>query len=381
MGTKKIIANILLLTTLFSLFFIWNADYVKPKPPSQLGANIITISDGLLDKIYWKRNNYPTENLYIQYLDKLNTSLLVLKNKYSTTDSRNIVIWYLMSWINNIKSDIWDNTLQEIINIFNDDYINVSTNNTQTPINNTSTPPKQESNISVDTTQINITQPPVSNVSTPPKQETNTKTIMLSWIPHKVEWYDLSKSEFEYDYNNSTLKSKSLWITYDLGNPTLDRWQIYTSVAEVEDFCRAKGKNFRLPKTHEVKKLFDVIGEISSIESIWKEHSYTITRDAPNIPPIHIPNFIPLDILPNLVSNDRALWYYRINLNQYWSSWIDTKYNTFLSSLKSKMMAKSDDNSYYLQKYLPAAVYYRPDIIQTPNLVNVSELTVVCVSE
>jgi hypothetical protein len=63
-------------------------------------SEIIKSANTILDSVYNKRTNktkYPTLESYIVYIDKVNDKLKVLKNTFISSDSRHILITYVIS--------------------------------------------------------------------------------------------------------------------------------------------------------------------------------------------------------------------------------------------------------------------------------------------
>jgi hypothetical protein len=52
----------------------------------------------ILDAVYNKKSNktkFPTDESYVAYLDKVNLALNNLKNNFSSTDTKYIIVTYL----------------------------------------------------------------------------------------------------------------------------------------------------------------------------------------------------------------------------------------------------------------------------------------------
>jgi hypothetical protein len=63
-----------------------------------LKSDIIKSANTILDSVYNKRTNktkFPTLESYIVYIDKVNDKLKILKNTFSTSDFRYVLISYL----------------------------------------------------------------------------------------------------------------------------------------------------------------------------------------------------------------------------------------------------------------------------------------------
>ncbi len=122
--TKYILAFVVLVWFLFTNFIV-TASYEKPTAPTWLSQSILNSANVILDSVYNKRTNttkYPTEESYIAYLDKVINALNNLKNNFSSSDTRYILVTYLSSWLTNIKYSVLndDNLLNSISNIIND---------------------------------------------------------------------------------------------------------------------------------------------------------------------------------------------------------------------------------------------------------------------
>jgi hypothetical protein len=148
--TKVLMIFIVLVLFLFTSFVV-TASYNKPTAPSWLSTEIISAVNNILDIVYNKKNNktkFPTDESYISYLDKVNVKLNELKNTFSSTDTRYMIVTYLSDWLTNIKSSVQNDTsfIDWLWNIVNDDtlmswtWISTSTSTTWTAsINNTGT--------------------------------------------------------------------------------------------------------------------------------------------------------------------------------------------------------------------------------------------------
>jgi hypothetical protein len=102
---------VFLMIWIFSINIFVQADYDKPVAPTDLKSDIIKSANTILDGVYNKRTNktkYPTLESYIVYIDKINDKLKVLKNTFSTSDFRYVLINYLSTWLTNIKSSVQD---------------------------------------------------------------------------------------------------------------------------------------------------------------------------------------------------------------------------------------------------------------------------------
>lgn len=140
---KNIFKTIIILLMIYLWFynsnFITYSSYNKPIAPTELSQEIINSANVILDKVYEKRNDslkYPTTDSYIWYLNRVIYALNNLKNNFTTSDLRYIVISYISSGVSNIKDSVNINNelLNSIWNIINDD--NTSSWNTTSTIDN-----------------------------------------------------------------------------------------------------------------------------------------------------------------------------------------------------------------------------------------------------
>jgi len=123
---KKYLLICIILTWIAFSNFLVNSSYEKPVAPSELSSEIISGINLLLDKEKNKKSDltkYPTEQKYIDYLDRVNIGLNKLKLTFNSSDSRYIIISYFSSWITNIKNSVQNssNLLESLSNIINDE--------------------------------------------------------------------------------------------------------------------------------------------------------------------------------------------------------------------------------------------------------------------
>jgi hypothetical protein len=100
---------LILIIGVFSINIFVQADYDKPVAPTELKTDIIKSANTILDSVYNKRTNktkYPTLESYIGYLEKVITKLKVLKNTFTSSDFRYVLISYVTSWLKNIKTSV-----------------------------------------------------------------------------------------------------------------------------------------------------------------------------------------------------------------------------------------------------------------------------------
>jgi len=109
---NKFIKIFLSIVVVFS-FFISNyqlfASYEKPPVPSQLSSGLVEKVNLILDTVYNKKDNttkYPTLDSYVAYLNRISTGLNQLKTNFTSADIRYVIVTYLASWINNIKTSV-----------------------------------------------------------------------------------------------------------------------------------------------------------------------------------------------------------------------------------------------------------------------------------
>jgi hypothetical protein len=90
---KKIITLIILVIFSLNLSF---ADYKKPNPPKELNSQIVTALDSLLDKIYSNKAKFSTSSDYINYLDNVNIALVKIRDSFSTSSLKYILVNYVV---------------------------------------------------------------------------------------------------------------------------------------------------------------------------------------------------------------------------------------------------------------------------------------------
>lgn len=140
----KSFLSVLVIISFFSSDYSTFAGYERPPVPSELSSNIITSANNIFDTIYNKKNNlnkYPTDQSYIDYLNRITISLNNLKNTFSSTDLKYIIITYLNSWINNIRLSVQNdnNFLDSLSDIINDNNSETQTNSNNQTINDNNT--------------------------------------------------------------------------------------------------------------------------------------------------------------------------------------------------------------------------------------------------
>jgi len=124
---KKIIALLLVIWLTMIISQGAYSSYEKPTQPAELSTEITQKANDILDIIYEKRTNttkYPTTTNYIEYLNKVNTWLNNLKQSFSTSDLRHILLTYITTWVSNIKVSVQkdpESLLDSIWDIINDD--------------------------------------------------------------------------------------------------------------------------------------------------------------------------------------------------------------------------------------------------------------------
>lgn len=299
--------------------------------------------DAFLNKVVNMKSKFNTDKKYEVFLDDMMIKMKWLWTKYSSNTTISEMIDYLEKWLKKIKSEFLKNKdLNSFLCDIDDDCSPpLTTTPTTTDITQNRSNTTSNTNISTSTT-INNT-PTTSTTSAEP-------TVLLSWVLHKVKWYDLSKSNYIYNYGAMKLKSKQMWITYDFSSNISE---VYNSVIQGEDFCKSKWKWYRLPKTYELQHLYDLKKSIEMSFMWWNKNGFYGIERADNNNnfskvTLLIPDFISLEVLPKVVIWKPIFWTYSIEF----PAWTDNNFDNMLFKIwNSMLLAKNDDDTYYHTRY------------------------------
>lgn len=342
---KKIISALWVLLATIMLFWWQNSISYASSVTSQSTTLVAQDKlDAFLSKVENMKNQFNNDEKYEAFLESVIVQLKWLWTKYSSNTTISEMIRYLEKWLEKIKTNFSQN--KDMDNFFCE--LNNNCANSVSSTQTTNTTVNTNSNTSTNTTISTPTTPSVAATT-----NSADTTVLLSWISHKVEWYDLSKSNYTYNYATMKLKSKTFWITYDFGL-NLPEWVVYNSVLQAEDFCKSKWKWYRLPKSYELKNLYDLKSSIDNYyydryTSTIPNWFYRVIRNDnnPNVwwGTLLIPDFISLDVLQKIVRWTPINGTIAIDLPS--GNNLDNYYKT-LSRISEMSLVKNDDDSYYM---------------------------------
>lgn len=347
---NKIISLLWVLFTVIVLF--WGQNYISyASNISSQNTNIVAQDklDAFLNKVVSMKSDFNTDEKYEAFLDSIIIKLKWLWTKYSSNTTISEMIGYLEKWLEKAKTEFVKN--KDLDNFFCDLNENC--------VKNTSSSQATNTNISTNTNttlNTNVNTNTTINNTTPTSTTPTEPTVLLSWISHKLEWYDLSKSNYTYNYETMKLKSKSFGITYDF-SLNIPEWVVYNSVLQGEDFCRSKWKWYRLPKSYELKNLYDLksavdTSDVRRYDTNIPSGFYKAIRNDNNVNVwwghILVPDFISLEVLQKIARWTPVNGTIAVDL----PSWnhLDNYFKMLFRIWNDMMLVKNDDDSYYMMR-------------------------------
>ncbi|MGE4443593.1 MAG: hypothetical protein AB7E37_01200 [Candidatus Altimarinota bacterium] len=333
---KKIISRLGVLLAGIVLFGGPNyVSYASSVSSQNINSAIQNKLDVFLNKVVSMESEFSNDEQYEAFLDSVITKLQGLGSKYSGNAVISEMINYLETGLKKAKTEFVQNKAMNSFFCELNDNCGKNTTSTQTTTINTNVTPS--------------TTPVVT-----PSTNTTDSTVLLSGISHKVEGYDLSKSNYTYNYQTMKLTSKSLGITYDF-SLNVPEGEVYNSVIQAEDFCKSKGKGYRLPKSYELKSIYDLKSSIDTADmrrydtNIPNGFYKAIRNDNnPNVGGGHIlvPDFISLEVLQKIVRGTPVNGTIAVDLPS--GNNLDNYFKMLFRIGNDVSLVKNDDDSYYM---------------------------------